>query len=370
MAKRKKQKAPHAESEEKTEGEGSAEEEVSARKGAGGGRSGIFSSDTFRICDGAGCNASLPDVRAHSHPSFHYTTPSAQPNQAKKKKVDLGCEINKRTRYCFQLSAPKNKSGIANKCYASEAEAKRQHAHAGKDARSAVSAKTDDRFSGYLKTASGERVYDTRCKGTYTKPCGDRASCPVQLVWLDGKPNLRFCDTQGQPGNLVPVKDVDEAVAYANKACEAWPVKMRGSNIWPKDFWEKNAPDVIRDARGAYPKGGPGGGGQPGLGEGREALVPPAPRSPRGEGGREALVPPAPAYAARWGREALVPPAPDEGVEGVSPDDFVEAIEPPEPFDHDLGAWSSDNILKGAVVVALSAFAYQKVVKPMLGGAK
>jgi hypothetical protein len=275
--------------------------------------------ESIKVCKGPGCDATLPPVDAvQPYKGFHYTTPSAQPQATRgEKRESIGCVTEPRTRHCFPLRNLANKSGVSNKCYVTEAEAVRQQETAGAEAVGPVKVKVDDRFTGYLNDGS----FDTRCKESRSKPCGDRASCPVQLVWLEGKPNLRFCNEQDEPGYLVSVKDPAQATIYAKKACEAWPHKIKGEHIWPEDFWKKKAPEVITDAARDYPQGGPGGAGIPGLGEGDD-------------------------------------------------DEFVPAIEPPEPFDHDLGDWSSDNILKGAAVGLLALVAYTKLIKPRLGANK
>ena len=51
---------------------------------------------------------------------------------------------------------------------------------------------------------------------------GNVGRCPVQLLWVKGKPRLRFCRTPGAPGFIVKVSDPDEALEIAHKACACW----------------------------------------------------------------------------------------------------------------------------------------------------
>lgn len=69
-----------------------------------------------------------------------------------------------------------------------------------------------------------EPVRDAQC-GPQANPCAQsRKTCPVQLVYRDGKPNLRFCITAGnkKPGFLVPVQTAREANQLAEDACAHW----------------------------------------------------------------------------------------------------------------------------------------------------
>lgn len=159
---------------------------------------------------------SVPSVNVHYRDDFNYTTPSAQPPRSAKEKRAYGCE------------------------------------EIGK------------KFTGRTKGGTP----DTVCKNYRSTPCGSesspRASCPVQLVWVRGKPNLRFCVEPAKPGYLVPVEDPIQAQAYATKACASWPHKPKVRPEWPKDFFKKKARFVVEDAEEAYPKTPYG---EPGLGE-------------------------------------------------------------------------------------------------------
>lgn len=60
---------------------------------------------------------------------------------------------------------------------------------------------------------------------TVNKPCAqERKGCPVQLVFQNGQPHLRFCKKagSGKPGHLVPVSSADEAQRLAADACKCW----------------------------------------------------------------------------------------------------------------------------------------------------
>jgi hypothetical protein len=86
----------------------------------------------------------------------------------------------------------------------------------------------------------------------------------VQLVFINGQPNLRFCETLKKPGYLVPVNSPEEADALARKACAAWPNKLKKTVEWPGEFFQKNAPGIVESAREAHPKSP---WGTPGLGD-------------------------------------------------------------------------------------------------------
>lgn len=171
----------------------------------------------------------LPSVRLHQRVGFNYTTPSSQPPRSAADRRRYGCE---------EISWTDSKG------------------------------KKKKKFTGRLEDGRP----DTFCKPT-SKPCGERASCPVQLVWVKGQANLRFCVEPGKPGFLVPVASSREAQKLAKKACANWPHKPTTKVQWPKDFFSKNAPEVVEAARRARPDSPWGG---PGLGElgGRPKEVP------------------------------------------------------------------------------------------------
>ena len=161
--------------------------------------------------------APLPSVGFRVAPSFRYTTLTAQPPRTAADRRARGCE-----------ESPPGK------------------------------------FTGRLKNG----VPDNYC-GATSPPCGSakemRSSCPVQLMYLEGKPALRFCVRPQAPGFVVPVQSPEQAEAIARRACAKWPNKI--PKIWPENFFEKNAPEIVSAARTALPKGN---WGTPGLGEMRQ----------------------------------------------------------------------------------------------------
>lgn len=200
------------------------------------------------------------------NPSYRYTTPSHLGRRAVKDRLKHGCIQEPRDRWCFKPEG-KTASGKAkgDKCFHSEAEA--VEAAAGK----AVKYKPEPRFTGQkcrTKTKKGteckDKTFDSYCFGSNSDPCGSpRATCPVQLIWIDGKPNLRFCKVQGEPGYTVPVSNVREAMEISNEACKDWPYKLGvveradGSESdagWDPEFFDRNAPQILEKARKSYPK--------------------------------------------------------------------------------------------------------------------
>jgi len=121
-------------------------------------------------------------------------------------------------------------------------------------------AKGKKKFTGLLDEEHGG-MPDTFCKAT-SAPCGDRQSCPVQLVWIKGAPHLRFCVTQGKPGHVVGVTSPEAAQKLADEACHDWPKPKKKVN-WPKGFFQKHAPTVVARAAKTRPRSP---WGSPGLG--------------------------------------------------------------------------------------------------------
>jgi len=212
----------------------------------------------------------LRSVKLYDHPGFIYTTPSAITHDlSTKDKRNIGCYEKPKTKYCF-------KTDEGTSCSPTQKEA--ENAANGRD----IFVKIEKSFTG-SRCSSGkpncdesELIYDERCK-TPGKPCAsDRATCPVQLVWVKGKPNLRFCTEKKKPGYLVPVTDVPSAMKLSAEACSKWPYqlgvqdKTEGSEEegWDASFFDKNAKNIPKLAKAAYPK-------SKGLGEadfGRSAL--------------------------------------------------------------------------------------------------
>jgi hypothetical protein len=211
--------------------------------------------------------ADLFKVQVYNHPGFRYTTPSASREKLSAgDKRKIGCYEKPVTKYCFKGDSGKNR------CVSVRMEA--ESLAKGKP----VFPKVEKKFTGGRCPGESnvcpedDQVYDVRCKGK-DDPCGsDRSTCPVQLVWVEGKPNLRFCIRKNQPGYLVPVKNVKEAMEISGKACSKWPYQLgaqeraEGSEEegWDPEFFDKNAPDVRQKARAAYPAWkGLGGVGRP-----------------------------------------------------------------------------------------------------------
>lgn len=59
--------------------------------------------------------------------------------------------------------------------------------------------------------------------GARGKPCSTvRQTCPVQFVFKNGEPHLRFCGERGKPAPLVKVTDPSQAQKLAQEACNRW----------------------------------------------------------------------------------------------------------------------------------------------------
>lgn len=202
----------------------------------------------------------LPQVSTYNNPFFRYTTPSAtREHLSAGDKRKIGCYEKVIKKYCFL--------GDDGKARCSKVRRDAEDRAEGKE----IFTKPEKSFTGKRcpegkgnECSERVQVYDERCKGK-SDPCGqDRATCPVQLVWVKGKPNLRFCIRKKQPGYLVPVKNVDDAMRISDAACKKWPYqlgtqeKAEGSEEegWDPEFFDKNAPDVLVQAREAYPASG------------------------------------------------------------------------------------------------------------------
>lgn len=199
------------------------------------------------------------------NPLYRYTTPSHMGKRAMGDRRKHGCIEEPRDRWCFKPEG-KTKSGKApgDKCFHSEEEAVEKAD--GKPVRY----KPEMRFTG-KRCLSGkpdascrDKAYDAFCQGSSVDPCASpRATCPVQLVWVDGRPNLRFCKERGKPGYLVKVKNVAEAMQISKEACDKWPYKLGtveradGSEQdagWDPEFFNRNAPQVLSRSRADYPE--------------------------------------------------------------------------------------------------------------------
>jgi hypothetical protein len=153
--------------------------------------------------------ADVPNIRTSDPEAYAFTSPSTLLNRSAKEKREHGC------------STRLNKDGKP------------------------------------VFTGKRGNIVDSFCKGN-EKPCSEaRKACPVQLVWREGKPHLRFCRLVGKPGYLVPVTSPEQAHELSKKACSTW-------GNWPKDFFSDNAPEIVEAAERYQPKSP---WGTPGLGE-------------------------------------------------------------------------------------------------------
>jgi hypothetical protein len=176
--------------------------------------------------------AKLPDLNFRSPPGFNYTTPSHWPKRGVPEREAAGCEF----KYVYGKGGKRTKRFSGRQCLERETNADGEE-------------------------ICVKKITNTWCKG-YSNPCGDpkkpRKTCPVQLVWVHGKPNLRFCKTPGKPGYLVPVKDPTEAARMSAEACKKWPYQLGPSDSedveWDESYFDRNAPGISRSARRAYPK--------------------------------------------------------------------------------------------------------------------
>ena len=174
-------------------------------------------------------------VNVFDNPGFRFTTPSANPKTGAKLKREIGCVHN-------------GKKFTGQRC-----------------------------ADGSSSCGPDNQVYDNRCKPTGKPACeldkkkGQRKTCPVQFVWVEGKPNLRFCLESDNPGYLVPVANVSEAMRISEEACAKWPYKLKPkrkdtdeedekkepkttSRGWPPGFFDINAPQIRSAAQSAYPQ--------------------------------------------------------------------------------------------------------------------
>lgn len=57
----------------------------------------------------------------------------------------------------------------------------------------------------------------------FSPPCKQsRATCPVQLIWVNGQPNLRFCGQTNRRAPSVPVSSPAQANDLARSLCSCW----------------------------------------------------------------------------------------------------------------------------------------------------
>lgn len=212
----------------------------------------------------------LRPFKMEMNPGYRYTTPSYMGKRETQQRRDHGCiEVNK-DRWCFKPEGKTEKGKPkGKKCFKTEEEAI-EEAKGAKVEHSPEKKFNGKRCRSGPREACKDAVYDAFCAGTNSDPCGSpRATCPVQLVWVNGKPNLRFCREQGKPGYLVPAPDVKEAMRISDAACEKWPYKLgvveradgtESDAGWDPEFFDKHAPEVLDVSKAAYPdRGGLGG---------------------------------------------------------------------------------------------------------------
>lgn len=78
-----------------------------------------------------------------------------------------------------------------------------------------------------------------RTKVQQTPPCAtSRETCPVQLIFDEGTPKLRFCKKAGnkKPGYTVRVSNAEEAQKIAESACACWKRNKKNfTKCFPSD---------------------------------------------------------------------------------------------------------------------------------------
>lgn len=201
------------------------------------------------------------EVKTYDNPGFIYTTPSAitRKNLTSKARREIGCVEKPKKKYCYKAEDGKQH------CASTLLEAE-EAADGGE-----IFEKTELKFTGSrcpdksTNCSKSSQVYDDRCKSK-GDPCGsERSTCPVQLVWVAGKPNLRFCMEKKKPGYLVPVRDVAQAMEISDKACANWPYKLGAQQVaegseesgWDAEFFDRNRTeevDIPAMAKAAYPE--------------------------------------------------------------------------------------------------------------------
>ncbi|MGL4258001.1 MAG: hypothetical protein ACRCSL_16830 [Microbacterium sp.] len=73
------------------------------------------------------------------------------------------------------------------------------------------------------RCSDGSEPTLNRSCGSRGKPCSSvRQTCPVQFVFKNGDPYLRFCGERGKPAPLVKVENPTQAQALAQEACAEW----------------------------------------------------------------------------------------------------------------------------------------------------
>lgn len=181
------------------------------------------------LCVGTDCDgAPLPTTIYASPSDFTHTTTSHHPKHSKEERIKRKCIYNE-----------KKKDFTGQRC---------------------VTEKEGECL---------EQIYDTYCKPKDDPCVTTRKGCPVQFIFVEGKPTLRFCTEPKKPGHIVPVDSPEEAQRLAEEACKDW---KRGKK-WSPTFFKRKAPQVVKAAKKSHPKSPWG----PGLGQ-----PPAAPELPPG----------------------------------------------------------------------------------------
>ena len=164
-------------------------------------------------------------------PGFSYTSPSAVPKRGAKEKRNYGCK-------------PGQEPGVDCGC----------------EEKIIVSKKTGNKRKDFTGRLLPLRNKESFCKSS--PPCSsDRITCPVQAIWIKGKPHLRFCVEKNRPGWIIPATSVKTAQHEAAKYCKDWPFQEEFE--WPENFFKENAPDLVEKAKKRFPESSFG----PGLGQ-------------------------------------------------------------------------------------------------------
>jgi hypothetical protein len=238
---------------------------VARRKNRSGAGGSTRATGEFLVSASTPTAIKLKSAEIEPNPTYRYTTPSFSGKRSPLERKKHGCLQEPKDRWCFKPEGKTDKGKAKTpKCFHSEGEA--VEAAGGKQ----VSYSPELKFtgkrcrSGSTACAKSDQTYDAFCAGSNSDPCGSpRATCPVQLVWVEGKPNLRFCKVQGEPGYMVPVKDVSEAMRVSDEACENWPYKLgiveradgsESEGGWDPEFFDRNAPQIRSQAQRSYPE--------------------------------------------------------------------------------------------------------------------
>lgn len=207
----------------------------------------------YQLCTtGSGCKTPMLAVReldTLQKGKFEYTTPSALPGHSAEDRRTHGCTEGWKT-----VKKGPNKG-------------KKYWDFTGKYCRKWENPKETDPRKKRCK--AGQDVPDPYCSAK-SDPCSpSRLGCPVQLIFLRGKPHLRFCRAEKERGYVVPASSPEKAQKIAAEACKKWRrlerievgVDEKGKPVTrveplPANFFERNAPQIVTQARRALPATG------------------------------------------------------------------------------------------------------------------